>query len=57
VVIEHAVTPVWSPTRHLLFGRDDAVWAVPFDENNATTSGSAVLVIPAGTPLHSFGIG
>jgi eukaryotic-like serine/threonine-protein kinase len=48
VVIEHAVTPVWSPTGHLLFGRDGAVWAVPFDENTATASGAAVPVIPAG---------
>jgi serine/threonine protein kinase len=48
VVVEHAVTPVWSSTGHLLFGRDGAVWAVPFDENNATTSGAAVPVIPAG---------
>src|SRR5262249_25201260 len=29
VVIEHAMTPVWSPTGHLLFGRDGAVWAAP----------------------------
>jgi hypothetical protein len=36
VVIEHAVTPVWSPTGHLLFGRDGAVWAMPFDESSAT---------------------
>ena len=48
VVIEHAVSPVWSPTGHLLFGRDGAVWAVPFDETSATTSGAAVPVIPAG---------
>jgi Tol biopolymer transport system component len=48
VVMEHAVTPVWSPTGHLLFGRDGAVWAVPFDERSATTSGAAVQVIPAG---------
>jgi len=48
VVIEHAVTPVWSPTGHLLFGRDGAVWAVPLDDNSATTSGAAVPVIPAG---------
>jgi eukaryotic-like serine/threonine-protein kinase len=48
VVIEHGVTPVWSSTGHLLFGRDGAVWAVPFDENSATTSGTAVPVIPAG---------
>jgi Tol biopolymer transport system component len=48
VVIEHAVTPVWSPTGHLLFGRDGAVWAMPFDESSATTTGTAVPVIPAG---------
>ena len=48
VVIEHAVTPVWSPTGHLLFGRDGAVWAVPFDESSAATTGTAVPVIPAG---------
>jgi len=48
VVMEHAVTPVWSPTGHLLFGRDGAVWAVPFDENRVTTRGTAVPVILAG---------
>jgi Tol biopolymer transport system component len=48
VVVEHAVTPMWSPTGHLLFGRDGAVWAVPFDENSTTTNGTAVPVIPAG---------
>jgi Tol biopolymer transport system component len=48
VVIEHAVTPVWSPTGHLLFGRDGGVWAVPFDERSATTTGTAAPVIPAG---------
>jgi serine/threonine-protein kinase len=48
VVIERAVTPVWSPTGHLLFGREGAVWAVPFDPDTATVRGSAVPVIPAG---------
>ncbi len=48
VVIEHAVTPVWSSSGHLLFGRDGAVWAAPFDESSATTRGTAVPVIPAG---------
>ena len=31
VVVERATTAVWSPTGHLLFGREGAVWAVPFD--------------------------
>lgn len=48
VVVEHAVTPVWSPTGHLLFGRDGAVWAVPFDPATATVSGTAMPVIPSG---------
>jgi eukaryotic-like serine/threonine-protein kinase len=48
VVIEHAVTPLWSPTGHLLFGREGAIWAVPFDANSAATSGEAVPVVPTG---------
>jgi serine/threonine protein kinase/Tol biopolymer transport system component len=48
VVIEHGIKPVWSPTGHLLFARDDAVWAVPFDPNSVTVRGRAVLVIPSG---------
>lgn len=48
VVIERAITPVWSPTGHLLFGRDGALWAVPFDPDTAAVHGEAVLVIPAG---------
>ncbi len=48
VVIEHARAPVWSPTGHLLFGRDGWVWAVPFDQSSATISGATVPVIPAG---------
>jgi serine/threonine protein kinase len=48
VVMEHAATPVWAPTGHLLFGRDGAVWAIPFDPSRLTTSGTAVPVIPAG---------
>jgi serine/threonine protein kinase/Tol biopolymer transport system component len=48
VVIERAATPVWSPSGHLLFGRDGAVWAAPFDPNSATVRGAAVPVIPSG---------
>jgi Tol biopolymer transport system component len=48
VVIEHAMKPVWSPTGHLLFGRDGAVWAAPFDSGSATVRGAAVPVIRAG---------
>ena len=48
VVVERATTPVWSPTGHLLFARDGAVWAVPFDPDGKATRGSAVPVIPSG---------
>jgi serine/threonine-protein kinase len=48
VVIEHAMAPAWSPTGHLLFGRDGAVWAAPFDPGSATLRGAGVPVIPAG---------
>lgn len=48
VVLEHAYTPVWSPTGHLLFARDGAVWAVPFDPASVSARGTAVQVIPAG---------
>ena len=48
VIMEHAVTPNWSSTGHLLFGRDGAVWAVPFDPDSATVRGTALLVIPSG---------
>jgi Tol biopolymer transport system component len=48
VVVERAITPIWSPTGHLVFGRDGAVWAVPFDPESATVRGSAVPVIPSG---------
>jgi serine/threonine-protein kinase len=49
VVIDHAITPIWSPTGHLLFGRDGAVWAVPLDPQSASLRGESLPVIPAGT--------
>ena len=48
VVMERAITPVWSPTGHLLFGRDGSILAVPFDPGNATPRGTPVSVIPSG---------
>lgn len=48
VVMEHAITPVWSPTGHLLFGRDGAILAVALNQESALPHGSAVIVIPAG---------
>jgi Tol biopolymer transport system component len=49
VVVERATTPVWSPSGHLLFARDGAVWAAPFDQRTATLTGEAAPVVPRGT--------
>jgi serine/threonine-protein kinase len=59
VVVEGGTTPVWSPTGHLLFGRDGAVWAIPFDPEAAVARGPAVQVIPPGVvgTVRSGGLG
>jgi Tol biopolymer transport system component len=49
VIIARAAVPVWSPAGYLLFEREGAVWAAPFDPKSATVRGAAVQVIPAGT--------
>jgi eukaryotic-like serine/threonine-protein kinase len=48
VVVERATTPVWAPTGHLLFARDGAVLATPFDEDAVQARGVAVPVLPSG---------
>ena len=48
VVLERAMTPIWSPTGHLLFSREGAVLAAAFDADRAALSGAAVPVIPDG---------
>ena len=48
VLIERANTPVWSPTGHLLFSRDGAMLAVPFDPAAVRTIGPAVPVVTTG---------
>jgi Tol biopolymer transport system component len=48
VVVERASHSVWSATGHLLFARDGAILAAPFDPRTATVRGTAVPVIPAG---------
>ncbi len=47
VVVESATTPAYSPTGHLLFERDGALWAMRFDAASATVSGHATEVVPA----------
>jgi serine/threonine protein kinase/Tol biopolymer transport system component len=56
VVVERATSPVWSPTGHLLFARDGAVFAAAFDPVTATVHGEAVPVIPSGT-VEGFMVG
>lgn len=48
VIVDHASTPAWSPTGHLLFGREGALWAEPFDPDKVQATGNALPVIPAG---------
>jgi eukaryotic-like serine/threonine-protein kinase len=48
VVVERATTPLWAPTGHLLFARDGAVLAVPFDRETVRIRGTARPVIPSG---------
>jgi len=48
VVVERATTPVFSPTGHLLFARDGAMLAAPFDSVAAGPLHAATPVIPAG---------
>ena len=55
VVVDRAAAPIYSPTGHLLFLRDGAVLAVPFDAATAQVTGDAATVLPAGTVLLSSG--
>ncbi len=48
VVVERARTPVWSPTGHLLFARDDAILAVAFDQGTGMPRGTATPIMPSG---------
>ncbi len=48
VVAERAISPVWSPTNHLLFFRDGALVAVRLDPHTARVAGEAVPVLPSG---------
>ena len=48
VVVERASSPVLSPTGHLLFARDGALLAAPFDPATATIRGTPIPVLRAG---------
>ena len=49
VIVERARWAAWSPTGHLLFDRDGALLAVPFDLGTLKATGPASVVLPAGT--------
>ena len=44
-VVERATFPVYAPTGHLLFCRDDALLAMAFDEKRLEVAGAAAPVI------------
>lgn len=43
-LIENATNPVWSPTGHVVFDRNDSVWALPVDFDTFEPTGEAFLV-------------
>ncbi len=56
VIVERARLAAWSPTGHLLFDRDGALLAVPFDLDTLKATGAASVVLPAGTvSSNTFG--
>jgi eukaryotic-like serine/threonine-protein kinase len=48
VIVERATTPVWSSTGHLLFARDGAVLAAPFDPQHPARVAESVTVLAPG---------
>jgi Tol biopolymer transport system component len=57
IVVDRASSPLLSaPTGHLLFHRDGAMLAAPFDAQAARVTGEAVTVIPPGTIRWAGGI-
>jgi hypothetical protein len=48
VVLENANTPVYSPTGHLIFGRDGALMATAFDAVSLKIVGAAIMLMPKG---------
>ncbi len=56
VIMERSRRAAWSPTGHLLFDRDGALLAVPFDLDTLNATGPASVVLAAGTVgTNSFG--
>ncbi len=53
VVMERARSALWSPTGHLLFERDGALMAAPFDLDTLKPTGPATVVLPPGTASNN----
>ncbi|MEY4634547.1 MAG: Serine/threonine-protein kinase PknA [Acidobacteriota bacterium] len=48
IIMERSGRAMWSPTSHLVFERDSALLAVPFDLDTLKPTGPTTVVLPAG---------
>jgi len=55
VVMERASRAMWSPSGHLVFGRDGALLAAPFDLNTLKSTGPTTVLLPQGTVANNSG--
>ncbi|HWI18113.1 MAG TPA: protein kinase [Vicinamibacterales bacterium] len=53
VVMERATRGMWSPTGHLVFGRDETLLAAPFDLDTLKPTGPTTVVLPHGTASNN----
>jgi Tol biopolymer transport system component len=54
IVMEQARRAAWSPTGHLVFDRDGALLAAPFDLDTLKPTGPATVVLPTGTASNAI---
>lgn len=54
VIIENAREANYAPSGHIVFGRNDALWAVPFDAAGLEIAGKEAMVLP-GVQLNTIG--
>jgi serine/threonine-protein kinase len=55
VLIEGAVSAKYVPTGHLMYARDDVLFAIPFDADRLEVTGRAVPVVEDVAMLHAEG--
>ena len=53
VVMERARRAMWSPTGHLVFDRDGALLAAPFDLDTLKPTGPTTVILPSGTASNN----